>query len=373
MYKNAEKYLADKGSLSRKKVRDVVTMSRIKRNIRKINTMICVIPPPSHDEVILPQKSEYVLHADDGDANNSQNNNGNNTGNRMLVSGSDRKLSKLSNSPSVTSSSIPPRPLDREQISVLMDKVQAAADDIPDWEKRFLDHAKRKKKGGRRALGYNTVAIRTSLERKLCAVIKQIHKEEGKKVVEEGVKKVHPELSARTLAPYYKMTDVKQFIEMFVRVDEDGSGELDQDEWVKFFTTLNRSMPVQQARMMFMECDTNNDGLLGLKELIPINFEKAREEQQKAIFAYIDAEINKKRVKKSQDCMTTYEMEQLFSCYDVAGLGFIAIWLIRDRIKMLPLPLNISIEALDTMKGLEDDEMINQGEFVRLFSAYTSN
>lgn len=63
MYKNAEKVLNDKEGISKSQVRNAVAKARIELNVRKISTMIHLIQPPSHDEVILPKNKnsgEYV-------------------------------------------------------------------------------------------------------------------------------------------------------------------------------------------------------------------------------------------------------------------------------------------------------------------------
>ena len=68
MYKNAEKVLNDKEGISKSQVRNAVAKARIELNVRKISTMIHLIQPPSHDEVILPKNKnsgelydEFVL------------------------------------------------------------------------------------------------------------------------------------------------------------------------------------------------------------------------------------------------------------------------------------------------------------------------
>ena len=41
-------------------------------------------------------------------------------------------------------------------------------------------------------------------------------------------------------------------------------------EWVKLFSLMNKNVPAQEARMIFLQCDVNNIGYLTMKELIPI-------------------------------------------------------------------------------------------------------
>jgi len=65
MYKNAEKVLNDRDNISKTQVRNAVAKARIELNVRKISTMIHLIQPPSHDEVILP-KNKSSGADDDG-------------------------------------------------------------------------------------------------------------------------------------------------------------------------------------------------------------------------------------------------------------------------------------------------------------------
>jgi hypothetical protein len=58
MYKNAEKVLNDKENISKAQVQSAVAKSRIDLNVRQIKSMIHLIQPPSHDEVILPKSKE---------------------------------------------------------------------------------------------------------------------------------------------------------------------------------------------------------------------------------------------------------------------------------------------------------------------------
>ena len=65
MYKNAEKVLNDKEGISKSQVRNAVAKARIELNVRKISTMIHLIQPPSHDEVILPKNKNSGECADE--------------------------------------------------------------------------------------------------------------------------------------------------------------------------------------------------------------------------------------------------------------------------------------------------------------------
>lgn len=100
-------------------------------------------------------------------------------------------------------------------------------------------------------------------------------------------------ISTRALLPYYNLENVNQFLDIFAKVDENFSGDLDVHEWIKLFTSLNESIPVQEARMIFMKLDDDHDGFLTMKELIPIIFSKANRDQMQIIIRYCDAQLTK--------------------------------------------------------------------------------
>lgn len=55
MYKNAERLLNEKDSLSKSSIRNAVAMARMEASVRKVHSMVHLIQPPTHDEVILPK------------------------------------------------------------------------------------------------------------------------------------------------------------------------------------------------------------------------------------------------------------------------------------------------------------------------------
>lgn len=63
MYKNAEKVLNSKENVTKTQIRNSIAKARIDLNVRKIGSMVHLIQPPSHDEVILPKTlGEGVTH-----------------------------------------------------------------------------------------------------------------------------------------------------------------------------------------------------------------------------------------------------------------------------------------------------------------------
>jgi hypothetical protein len=72
-------------------------------------------------------------------------------------------------------------------------------------------------------------------------------------------------------------------MDIFAKVDENFSGDLDVNEWIRLFTSLNESVPVLEARMIFMKIDKDSDGFLTMRELIPVVFNKATQVSATAV------------------------------------------------------------------------------------------
>jgi Ca2+-binding EF-hand superfamily protein len=75
-------------------------------------------------------------------------------------------------------------------------------------------------------------------------------------------------------------------MDIFAKVDENFSGDLDVNEWIRLFTSLNESVPVLEARMIFMKIDKDSDGFLTMRELIPVVFNKATQVSANAVQCY---------------------------------------------------------------------------------------
>lgn len=177
-------------------------------------------------------------------------------------------------------------------------------------------------------------------------------------------------LTTRFLLPFYKLEDVLKFMNIFMKCDIDGSGELDVHEWINFFTSLNRNISIKDARMSFMQIDKNQRELISLSDLVPVLFPNASLEQKRAIIVYAESII----IKKNTNCitLTQLEIDQLFEVYDDNGLDFIPISLVRDRIKSFHLPDEIVMPFLDSIMDIQPDEMINLIEFNRIFRQFIS-
>jgi Ca2+-binding EF-hand superfamily protein len=180
-------------------------------------------------------------------------------------------------------------------------------------------------------------------------------------------------LTTRALLPYYKLESVHQFMDIFAKVDENFSGDLDVNEWIKLFTSLNESVPVQEARMIFMKIDKDCDGYLTMRELVPVVFSKASKEQQRLIIAYAEMELTKKVEHENIPKVTNTDLEQLFESYDGENIGFVDVSLIKERVRAMNLSEQALFFFMDNISDLADDEMVNLIEFKRLFKMYTAS
>ena len=97
-------------------------------------------------------------------------------------------------------------------------------------------------------------------------------------------------LTTRMLLPYYKLDAVHQFMDIFAKVDENFSGDIDVNEWIKLFASLSETVSELESRMIFMKIDKDSDGFLTMRELIPVVFNKANKEQQRYIYVYNDSD-----------------------------------------------------------------------------------
>lgn len=128
-------------------------------------------------------------------------------------------------------------------------------------------------------------------------------------------------------------------------------------------------MTLQQARAIFNRVDVNGEGCLSIQDLIPVVFGQATKEIQRAIVMYIEAEVSKRKI-VGKDFLKESDLECLFEHYDENVVGFVPVSFLREKVKCMQLPEAANYEVLQTMKDMEDDEMVNKGEFVRIFRLY---
>ena len=264
--------------------------------------------------------------------------------------------------------------LDVRRLSKYTKKVDDALhqDNIPEWEKRstarrlLMRHRKKLK-----SLEASAVSKMQALEKRLADCIRHVFRIVGNRAVDHSRNIDIKPLTTRALLPYYKLEDVDHFLEIFNKVDTDFSGDLDPEEWTNFFTAMNRSVSHQEAQVMFLKMDKNEDGVLSIRELVPMVFDKARKEQLKQILYYVESEVMRKR-HSDKDNFTASDLEALFDYYDADVVGFVAISAVRERLKLMQLPDDAVDYFAQVMKGMEDDEMVSPTEFERLFASFLS-
>jgi WD40 repeat protein len=438
MYKNAEKVLNEKSKISKTTVRNAVAMTRIDQNVRHINSMIHVIQPPSHDEVILPKNTE--LKTDGNNEGDDELGRSRTDDNRMRI----RLMKSAALVP--VEAKVNERPLDRESVDRWTKKLSSALE----YTERHNKDNKRLKKKKREVISQ---AQLMHVEQKLCNAIRaeyrqrtgrksagginptisvdesyiEAGKEAGISLLTsnepippsemEGIHDLtaaaasgdedmpHPSantdtnnnganipintnpadqlpvenkkpafnLTTRQLLPYYRLESVHQFMDIFAKVDENFSGDLDVNEWIRLFTSLNESIPAQEARMIFMKIDKDGDGFLSIRELIPVVFNKATREQLKLIVQYAELELTKKIEIENIPKVSTNDLEFLFEAYDMDNVGFVDVSLIKERIRNMRLSENALFFFMELIgPDLADDEMVNLVEFKRLFKPFSN-
>ena len=214
MYKNANKCYADKRKYSSAQARHVMSLSRIKTNVRRIGNMINIKEPPTHDLVSLPP-IKGTGEDDDEDEEEVERER-----KRLVYNALSRSQQGSRHFGSGDLQHGEKREVNREKVVALMKRVNdAETTGLPDWELR-----QQKVKVGRvqkKVLHRSNTAAEVAtalLEKRLSAAIRNSYRN----VMDGSLdKKI---LTPRMLLPFYKMSDVKHFLDIFQKVDEDYSG-----------------------------------------------------------------------------------------------------------------------------------------------------
>jgi Ca2+-binding EF-hand superfamily protein len=360
MYKNADKILGDKDNLSTKYVmRHSVTLARIEQNVRRVKSMVHIINTASHADVVVPN-SEQNKHQQELD---------------KLRSEQQKMRLRLMQSAAL----VPPeakmneRPLDKLMVNTLITKVQVATETGTDFEMR-MKAIMDKKLAARKKEILSPAAI-AAIEKKLALALRDFYRViNGKPIENKNLKEasvLKKELTTRALLPFYKVQDIKHFLDIFAKVDEDFSGDLDIREWVNLFTSLNKNIPPQEARMIFMKLDRDQNGVVSLRELIPVIFSKATKNQLKLIIEFAESEMIRKV--EGVATVTRSEIDNLFEAYDVGNIGFVEVGYLKERVRTFPISENAVFTFMESLVGVEDDEMFSHVEFSRLFKSYMSD
>ena len=134
-----------------------------------------------------------------------------------------------------------PQPLNEETLQLRLQKVKNAVTEEDQMIKR---------RGGKKKVVIS-LAAKQVLESKLRLAIIDMHSVEDTDLEQKKGKKI--QLTNRMLLPFYKVDEVRAFMDAFSAVDGDFSGDLDVNEWIKLFTSLDSSISSHQARMIFMQ------------------------------------------------------------------------------------------------------------------------
>jgi Ca2+-binding EF-hand superfamily protein len=243
---------------------------------------------------------------------------------------------------------------------------RAEEESVPEWERRNIISRNNNKMFHKcRSTNFSI----TLLERKLIHSITTLHKEAEGDIENNNSKII---LTSRMLLPHYKLADLKNFLQIFQQVDEDYSGDLDVDEWVKFFTAFNKAINQQQARMIFNKADQNGDGFLSVSDLVPIIFNKTGKEQQQLILKFLEHELKKRR-NIGNDSITESEIQTLFEHYDNELVGYLKVQTIREKVKGFNLTDAADFAITSLLIDYEDDEMFNFTDFKKIFQNYIIN
>lgn len=456
-YKNAEMVLNENDNMKKDKMRNAITLGRIEHNVKKVGSMIHLLDPLLVDDVKIPLESKakeykakmmaedkkmqvrllssatYVPAVENVEVSKDF------TSFDVLNKFSSTRLAKFAANEAAKKAAPSPsgfdmfareddtkvpkidqkyesniqflsqlgnvrRPLDKHNVSIVLDKVDDAID--PQWHnehdlhyaynntsveaKHNLPQAakealERKVKTALKDEFNDRIRVQNIIERNKEKLALQKEREEELQYNASGVgdrpttgdspsrpnttqtKSDSPNkvlLETRALLPFYKAEDVRHFMDIFTKVDKDFSGDLDMNEWVQLFSSINNTVPEAEARSIFMKFK-NDKGYLTVNELIPVVFSKATKEQMKIITKFCLAEI----MKPSNEAvvLTFAEVDQLFEIYDVDNLGFVAVGYIKDKVRDMGLNDNIVASFLNNIKDIDEDEMVNHREFGRMY------
>lgn len=347
MYKHGNAAYARKKNVTTTQAQHAVSIARIRAHVRKIGAMVQVIEPAAH-EVALPAVRVQ------GESNKSDSSTRFEALQSPVNSRRDRLLQELK-SPNAA------------KLKAAIERVQEAEiSGISQYEVDMMEKLTKGRKKGKRKSYHRSASIGTTVvlfEKKLAAAIRVVFSDP----TNQPENKIT--LTTRILLPYYKLSDVKHFLEIYRKVDEDYSGDLDPEEWCNFFTAMSSSVTRAQARAIFNRVDVNGQGFLSFRELIPVIFNNATKDVQRIILRYVESEMSKWKA-YGKNILTEADLVVLFEYYDENDLGFILVDTLRERIRSLQLPQQVCFAILEILKDMDADEMINSFEFVRIFKPY---
>ena len=417
MYSNADKLMEEKNKSSSKSLilsRHAIMCARIEQNVRKVGSMVHNVPPAAARELPMPDfsrkiRSELSIKMAEGEAYMQT---------RLMESAqfTEKMLMRRENDglAPIVPSIIPDYARVAEIGKYIESKVGADINEEMQQEAAQAKLAKSRNKANEMVEGN----LKDGLESKLAVCIRRYYvkefneekkrieaanklrkrhedmdkgiapaeeekdpeeealekeKEDAQRPMHVGRRMIGAELTNRMLAPSYKVSDIQTFLDIFLQVDTDFSGDLDIDEWVKLITKgeagSHATMTKQQARMIFLRFDKKGDGYLSIRDLVPIVFGKASKEQMKLIVRVLEGEVVQKKGPTLQTVQPV-EIDSLFEHYDIDSIGFVQLSLVRDRIRNMNLGDPIQFAFMETIKNMDDDDLVNSQEFGRLFKLF---
>ena len=224
MYKNANASLHHMKTTKVVQQQHSIALARINQAAARIGKMVHVFTPPSADviDVVIPTteqladplasltKNQHKVELEPEKA--KIHNNINNTTTLQSHVNSINDYSSLDEqSSSIATTKVT---LNMEKIEKIMNKVsEAEITSVPEWERQQQKaEANTTRKKHAKVMTDSTVI--TLLEKQLISSIKRYY-DKNNSVVK------HVTLSARILLPYYKISDVTHFLEVFQKVDTD--------------------------------------------------------------------------------------------------------------------------------------------------------
>ncbi|KAF4130619.1 EF hand [Phytophthora infestans] len=91
--------------------------------------------------------------------------------------------------------------------------------------------------------------------------------------------------------PHYTVKQVEQLAIRLARLDEDGSGDLDQHEWKQLAEFCGLDSNATSIDTLFHSLDRDSDGTISVRELLPSLFRQASTEQLQQMRAFIQTRM----------------------------------------------------------------------------------
>lgn len=356
MYKHANKILRNK-RLPTTVAQHRMAVAQINDSAKRIGKMVRVeeVKPrevpllPGSEAKLLAEMSEYVATSSSAMISTSD-------GSQLLV------LSPREKQPE----------LDMQRLSTLMQKVSSAVESGPSEARAGMRPGKSIASSSADSSSKARVPIKRMLsaaqsneallEKKLIVAIRSANTTSN-----EGESRV--DLTTRQLLPFYKLEDVHHFIEIFQKVDEDYSGDLDIEEWCRFFLALDKNVSRKQARTIFNHLNPSGSGCLTVTDLLPVVFSNANKSMMALIAKHVEQELSRRKIKGS-NFLTESDLAALFEYYDANSVGFVEARFLRDKIRSYQISDAAYFSIVDSLHGIGDDEMVNEHFFIRMLRDY---